>query len=144
MKTIGVIGGLGPQATMDFEARVHAVSQKLIPPHWNGGYPPMVVYYHRYPPLVVDERGRPVMPMELEEHISAVLPKLGELADFLVITANAPHRMRKEIEEKSGRKVLSMIDVTLEEVRRRGWQRVGVVGLGDPVVYTEPIGEIGL
>jgi len=32
MKTIGVLGGLGPQATMDFEARLHAVSQQLIAP----------------------------------------------------------------------------------------------------------------
>jgi hypothetical protein len=31
MKTIGVPGGLGPQATLDFEARVHAAAQRLIP-----------------------------------------------------------------------------------------------------------------
>src|SRR6478672_4321010 len=112
MKTIGVIGGLGPQATMDFEARVHAVSQRLIPPHFNSGYPPMVVYYHRYPPLVVDERGMPILPRRPEEHLTAVLDKLGEIADFLVITSNAPHLFQGLIEEKSGRKVLSMIDVT--------------------------------
>ena len=35
MKTIGVIGGIGPQATMDFEARVHRVAQRRIPPHFN-------------------------------------------------------------------------------------------------------------
>src|SRR5262245_30993925 len=40
MKTIGVLGGLGPQATMDFEARVHRVAQRLIPPDKNCGYPP--------------------------------------------------------------------------------------------------------
>jgi aspartate/glutamate racemase len=50
LKTIGVLGGLGPQVTMDFEARVHRVAQRLIPPHGNGGYPPMVVYYDRHPP----------------------------------------------------------------------------------------------
>ena len=33
MKTIGVLGGLGPQATMDFEARVHRVAQRLIAPN---------------------------------------------------------------------------------------------------------------
>jgi aspartate/glutamate racemase len=26
MKTIGVLGGLGPQATMDFEARVQTIT----------------------------------------------------------------------------------------------------------------------
>ncbi len=37
MKTIGVLGGIGPQATMDFEARVHRVAQRLIPQRLNGG-----------------------------------------------------------------------------------------------------------
>jgi aspartate/glutamate racemase len=32
MKTMGVVGGLGPQATMDFEARVHQVAQGLMLP----------------------------------------------------------------------------------------------------------------
>ena len=31
VKTIGVPGGLGLQATLDFEARVHAAAQRLIP-----------------------------------------------------------------------------------------------------------------
>jgi aspartate/glutamate racemase len=44
MKTIGVLGGLGPQATMDFEVRLHAVSQQLIAPNASTGYPPMLVY----------------------------------------------------------------------------------------------------
>lgn len=54
MKTIGVLGGLGPQATMDFEQRVHRIAQELIPPHGNSGYPPMVVYYCRHPPVLLN------------------------------------------------------------------------------------------
>ena len=62
MKTIGVLGGLGPQATMDFEARIHRVAQRLIPPNKNGGYPPMVVYYCRHPPVLLTEEGKPRLP----------------------------------------------------------------------------------
>ncbi|MFL5734288.1 MAG: aspartate/glutamate racemase family protein, partial [Chloroflexia bacterium] len=122
MKTIGVLGGLGPQATMDFEERVHAVSQRLIPPMASSGYPPMVVFYHRYPPMVVDDTGKPVVPLQLEPHIVEVLGKLGQMVDFMVITANGPHLLREQIEESSGRKVLSMIEIALEEVGRRGWR----------------------
>lgn len=43
MKTIGVIGGLGPQATIDFEDRLHRVCQKLIPQYWNEAYPSLFV-----------------------------------------------------------------------------------------------------
>ena len=51
MKRMGVLGGISPQATMDFEARVHRISQHLIPQAFNEGYPPMVVWYHRRPPI---------------------------------------------------------------------------------------------
>ena len=58
MMTIGVLGGLGPQATMDFEARVHRVAQELIAPNVNSGYPPMVVYYYRFVPPRCDRNRR--------------------------------------------------------------------------------------
>ena len=46
MKTIGILGGLGPQATMDLEMHIHNISQQLIPKEKNSGYPPMVVQYY--------------------------------------------------------------------------------------------------
>ena len=138
MKTIGVLGGFGPQATMDFEARVHAVSQQLIPQSGNTGYPPMVAYYHRFPPLVKDEQQKSRPDLRLLESAK----KLGTLADFLVITASAPHQAQAEIEAASGLKVLSMIDLTINEVRRRGWQYVGVLGMGEPTVYLTPLRQM--
>src|SRR5262245_2823161 len=57
VKTIGVLGGVGPQATMDFERRMHDVSRRLIPPNGNRGYPPMIVHYHRRPPVRLREDG---------------------------------------------------------------------------------------
>src|SRR5207248_3292900 len=63
VKTIGVLGGMGPQATMDFEARLHAVAQHLIPQRANNGYPPMVVYYHRSAPVIADAAGHPIPPL---------------------------------------------------------------------------------
>jgi aspartate racemase len=144
MKTIGVLGGLGPQATMDFEVRVHEISQRLIPHFANSGYPPMVVYYHRYPPFVLDEHHRPVVPLQPEPHLKEKLSQLGEMVDFIVITSNAPHLFRGLIEETTGRKVLSMIDITIEEVRRRGWRTVGVLGLGQPTVYIVELERLGI
>ena len=93
MKTIGVLGGIGPQATMDFEARVHAVSQKLIPQSANSGYPPMLVYYHRNPPFVQDEHFKPIPPLRPDPQLAAILGKMGSMVDFIVITSNAPHRL---------------------------------------------------
>ncbi|HEY0070613.1 MAG TPA: amino acid racemase [Chloroflexia bacterium] len=144
MKTIGVIGGIGPQATMDFEARVHAISQRLIPQSANSGYPPMVVYYHRALPFMLDEHRKPLLPLQPDPQLTAKLDKLGEMVDFVVITSNATHMFRDIIEETTGRKVLSMIDITLQEVQRLGWRKVGVLGFGEPKVYTSEMARLGI
>jgi aspartate racemase len=144
VRTIGVLGGLGPQATMDFEVRVHRVAQRLIPPNLNGGYPPMVVYYCRHAPFLLTDQGTPQLPLRPDPRLLEAAKRLGGLADFLVITANGPHLLQAEIERAAGRQVLSMVEATVEEVWRRQWQRVGFLGLGDPVIYTEPLGRLGI
>ena len=144
MKTVGVLGGLGPQATMDFEARIHAVSRGLIPPVRSGGYPPMVVYYYRHSPYKLTPDLIPVMPLHPHPRLLDAAKKLGQWADFLVITANAPHLFREEIEQAFGGPVLSMIDVTMDEVQRRGLKTVGVLGLNKPRVYLRPLAQRSL
>jgi aspartate racemase len=144
LKTIGILGGVGPQATMDFEDRLHRVCQQRIPQRHNTGYPPLVVYYHRHPPVVMTADGVPEVPFRTDPRLLDAARRLGPLADFLVIPSNATHNFRADIERAAGREVLSIIDVTLAEVRRRGWRKVGVLGYGDPVVYTRPLAELGI
>lgn len=141
LKTIGVIGGLGPQATLDFENQIHQVAQHLIPPHQNGGYPPMFVYYCRHPPILLNEDLSPKLPIQPDPRLLEAAARVGAYADFLVITSNGAHLFQEQIERASRCKVLSMIDVTLEEVQRRKWKKIGVLGLGEPMVYTKPLTE---
>ena len=144
MKTIGVIGGIGPQATMDFEQRVHAVSQSLIPPRLNSGYPGLVVFYLRHPPLVLNEDGGAPRPPVPHPGLLDVAKKLGALADFIVITSNGAHIFQKQIEAASGLPVISMVDAVLAEVERRGWQTSGAIGMGEPLVYIDGLRAMGL
>jgi pimeloyl-ACP methyl ester carboxylesterase len=69
---------------------------------------------------------------------------LGTRADFVVITANSPYVLQDQLEEAAGRPVLSMIEVTLAEIRQRGWQRIGVLGFREVSVYTEPLRRVHL
>lgn len=144
MKTIGVLGGLGPQATMDFELRVHQVAQRLLPPRGNSGFPPMVVYYCRHPPVLVDDAGRTRLPIQPDPRLLAAARKLGQLADFLVITSNGVHALQPALERASGRPILSMIEATLAEVARRGWRRVGVLAFQTSLVYAQALEQRGL
>lgn len=144
MKTIGVLGGIGPQATMDFEQRLHQAAQRLMPQKGNSGYPPLVVYYHRRPPVLVDEAGRSLLPLIPDPQLLAGARQLGQIADFLVITSNGAHMLQPAIEAAAGRPVLSMIEATVAEVRQRGWRQVGVLSLFGPHVYNQPLDAAGI
>ena len=145
MKRIGVLGGISPQATMDFEARVHRIAQRLVPQDWNAGYPPMVVWYHRRLPVRLGDDGRPIVPMQVDPQLVDAAAWLGKGVDFLVVPCNAAHVGLAEIREAAGCPVLSMIDATLDEVERHAWRRVGVLGFrAAPPLYTEPLRRRGV
>lgn len=144
MKTIGILGGLGPQATIDLESRIHKVAQSMIPPQQNSGYPPMIVQYYRHPPVLLTEDHKPVFPWQADPRLLEAAKKIGSLVDFLIIPSNGVHLFQREIEEASGRKVISMIDATLAELKKKGWQKAGVLGLMTPKVYTSRLQELGI
>ena len=146
MKTIGILGGISPQATMDFEARIHEVSQRLIPQQGNSGYPPLLVYYHRRPPVLTQDGFNATLPLQPDPGLLKAARWLGGKADFLVIMANGAHALQASIEQTSGLNVLSMVEATLNEVKKRGWKKVGVLGFPNPDVpiYTEPLRRMGL
>lgn len=143
MKTIGILGGLGPQATLDLEVQIHLASQRLIPPQINSGYPPLVVAYHRRPPFVVKGDAL-VFPLQPDPELLELAKRLGTMVDFIIIPSNGAHLVQKEIEQASERQVLSMIDITLEEVVRRKWHTVGVAGFKNAMVYIQKFSALGL
>jgi aspartate racemase len=146
VKVIGILGGISAQATMDFERRVHEVSQRSIPQRGNSGYPPMLTYYHRRPPIFTKDGITPVLPLQPDPELLEAARWLGSKADFLVITANGAHVLQKELEQASNLKILSMVEETLNEIKKRGWKKVGVLGFPDlnVPIYTKPLSQLGL
>lgn len=136
MRTIGILGGIGPQATIDFERRIHAVAQQKIPRHLNQGYPPLVTVFLRHPPILIED-GRTVEPLTLDPRLLDAARRLGEWADLIAIPSNTPHLFVEEIGRAAGCEVVSMIDAVMAELARRDVQPVGLLGLGLPQVYVE-------
>jgi aspartate racemase len=128
MHTIGILGGLGPQATIDFEGRLHRAAQRLAPQQGDIAYPPLISWFFREPPVLLPADGStpaalpPVNPRLLE-----AARALGGHADFLVIPSNGVHLWQAEIEAAAGKPVVSMVDAVIAEVRRRGCRQVGLV-----------------
>ena len=144
MRKLGILGGFGPQATTDFAVRLHRAAQAIVPQHNNAGYPPLLAYYHRRAPIVVRDDGSPVLPLQPDPELLAMARLLGRWADLLVIISNGAHAIQAEIEQAADRPVVSMIDATLAELRRRQVRRVGVLGLFGPRIYQEPLAALGI
>ena len=147
MKTIGVIGGLGPQATMDFVAKIHQVSQKLIKQEANAGYPPLFVYYYRHHPMLLADDGSIPEILRPDPRLLQAAKQVGQISDFLVMPTNFTHFFQKEIEKASGRKVLSIIEETLKEVERLKPKKVGIIALGltsKNKLYQDPLDQLGI
>jgi aspartate racemase len=147
MKTTGVLGGMGPQATMEFEAAVHQVCQKLISQQTNEGYPPMVGYYFRQSPVIMPADGS--MPTTRRATNPLLLDAArhhGNWTDFLVITSNGVHAFQDEIEQAAGRPVISMVDAVMEEIQRRGLKHIGLVDFRPSQfsVYMPRLNQAGL
>jgi len=85
----------------------------------------------------------PTLPPRPSAALLSVAADLGRTADFVVVTSNFLHVFQAEIEAAAGCELLSMVDLALAEVGRRGWERVGVLGFGDPVVYTDRLRAAG-
>ena len=145
MRRMGVLGGISAQATIDFEIRVHRWAQRLNPAPWSSGYPPMVSWYHRRPPVLIGDDERPVVPLQLDPQLFEAAAWLGQVSDFLVIPCNTAHIGLAALREAAGRPVVSMVEVTLEEIARRGCRRVGLFGFhAPPPFYRDPLAARGV
>jgi aspartate racemase len=147
MKTIGILGGLGPQATIDFEQRLHRAAQQLIPQPASTAYPPLVSWFFREPPVLLPADGStpaelpPVNPRLLE-----AARALGGHVDLLAIPSNGVHLWQSEIEAVAGKPVVSMVDAVIAEVQRRGCRHVGLVDFRPAAwgVYPPRLEQLGV
>ena len=122
MTTLGIVGGLGPESTIDYYRRILEAWERDEP----GTAPSIVIDsldVRRALHLV--ERGRPA----LVEYLLASLRRLaGAGVDFAAMTANTPHIVFDELTARSPIPLVSIVEVCAQEARRRGLGRLALLG----------------
>ena len=122
MPTVGLVGGLGPESTIDYYRRLLEAWQREDPAS--------------APSIVIDsldvQRGIRLVEADrpgLTEYLLASLRRLaGAGVDFAAITANTPHIVFDELSARSPVPLLSIVEVCAEEARRRGLARLALLG----------------
>jgi aspartate racemase len=122
MAIVGMVGGLGPESTIDYYRRVLGAWQRSDP--------------STAPSIVIDSldvrRGLHLVENDragLTEYLLASLQRLaGAGVDFAVMTANTPHIVFDELAARSPVPLVSIVEVCAEEGRRRGLRRLALLG----------------
>lgn len=125
MKTIGIIGGLGPETTSEFYSEISFACQEKD----KINRPPILIYSvpisyaveedaitkgkgeERFIPLLTDAAKR--------------LEKAG--SDFLVMPCNSLHEFINEIRESVNVSVLSIVEETTKFLKKQGIAKVGII-----------------
>jgi aspartate racemase len=120
--TVGVVGGLGPESTIDYYRRILAAWEREDP----SSAPSIVIdSLDVRRALYLVERDRPA----LVEYLLASLRRLaGAGVDFAAMTANTPHIVFDELAARSPVPLVSIVEACAEEARRRGLRRLALLG----------------
>ncbi len=126
MRTIGMIGGIGPESTIDYYRSIIARYRARRP---DGGYPHVVINS-----LDVD-KGLAMLDAgrldELANYLAAGLELLVRAgADLCFIAANTPHLVFDEVQQRSAIPLLSIVRATSDRARALGLKKVGLFGTG--------------
>ena len=122
MKRIGIIGGLGPEPTVEY--------YKIITEYFNEkrrGYPRIIIYS-----MDVDELCTLFEAEKLDEIVETLSEGIRALhragADFGLIAASTPHIVFGELVSISPIPLLSIVKETLRVIEEKGLRRVGLLG----------------
>lgn len=126
MKTIGIIGGLGPEATIDYYKRI-IESFNNINPIGSLKYPEIILYSVNMSELISHMQNKQY---DLAiRYLSYCIQRLKDAgADFAVISANTPHQFFNELANKSCMPMISIVETTREKAEQMGLCKAGLIG----------------
>lgn len=125
MKTVGIIGGLGPETTSEFYLNLVFSCQKKDKTHR-----PSIIIASVPLPYKIEEEAiaknkgfERILPFLIKE--AKRLEKSG--ADFIVIPCNSLHVFIKEIRKAVKIPVLSIVEETVKFLKKNKFKKVGIV-----------------
>jgi aspartate racemase len=126
MKTIGIVGGLGPEATMDYyKEMISLVNSRSS--EGNLTYPEIIIYSVNMARFIgfLDVKDYPAA----VSYISGCISRLEYAgADFAAISANTPHLFFNEIQQRVHIPLVSIVETCRERAKQMGLKRCGLFG----------------
>jgi aspartate racemase len=124
MKTLGIIGGLGPESTIDYYQKIIAFYRERT---GDGSYPEFIIN------SVNLRKGLNFMDAnDLAGMADFLLEAIGKLAgagaDFGLISANTPHIVFDDVAPTSPIPLISIVEATCAAAKARNLKRLALFG----------------
>ena len=124
MKTIGIIGGISPESTVEYYKYTISTYQEKLN---TNEYPNLIINSIDLSKVVNYISSNNFQ--DLVEYFKIEIDKLKKAeADFGIIAANTPHIVFDKIQENSSLQLLSIIEATCEKVAKSNVNKVGLFG----------------
>ncbi|MBS3788089.1 amino acid racemase [Candidatus Bipolaricaulota bacterium] len=124
MKKIGILGGMGPEASLEYY-RLFITRAKEKEPE--GRYPELIIYN-----LNFEDFCKPVSRGREEQVINLLRDKLVSLekagVDFALMASNTPHMYYDKLKKEVSIPLLSIVESTASVASEKGYDRLGLLG----------------
>ncbi len=124
MKLAGIIGGTGPESTVDYYQRIIALYRKRIS---DGSYPRLIINsidLKRMLDLVAANKLA-----DLAAFLSEEVRRLARAgADFGALGCNTGHIVFDEVQKQSPIPLISIVEATCTAAKAQGMKRIGLFG----------------
>lgn len=124
MKTLGIIGGVGPESTIEYYGHIIALYRERQP---DGSYPQFIIN------SIDLKKGIDfITANDLAGMAGYLLEEIGKLAragaNFGLIAANTPHIVFDEIQPRSPIPLISIVEATCAAAKMRGFSKLALLG----------------
>jgi len=124
MKLLGIIGGIGPESTVDYYQTIVGLYRARKP---DGSYPALVINS-----VDMQKLRNAFEAGDLAAIVDYILPELHRLhragADFGLLAANTPHIVFDDLQRQSPIPLISIVAVTCAAAKTRGLKRLALFG----------------
>ncbi len=143
MKRIGIVGGLGPESTIDYYKEIISAFNTK---YKEFAYPEIIIYSANVSELLEFVNGKQWLEMSkwLLEKLT-IIANAG--AEFAAIASNTPHIVFGEVNKKSPIPLLSIVEETSKEAGRLKAKRIGLLGTRltmESDFYKEHLKDMGI
>jgi aspartate racemase len=124
MKTVGIIGGIAPESTIQYYRLIIKSYRERTR---DGSYPPILINSIDMKRML-DLIGANELPGVIEYLVGEVKRLAVAGADFGLLASNTPHIVFNDIQQQSPIPLISIVEVTCLATRALGLKKVGLFG----------------